>query len=162
MPKHPFVTEGMLLAALKPTVTADTELTLVHALSRQLVRSPRAWIQEGLAHYAQLLHLEEQQGRQSALDYLNMHRNALLDAEKSPTQNSPAGNNNWAVAHSLVNAPDDIYLQAKAMYVWWMLRDMLGGLNDALIAYGFKRRRSILHAAVTGKTKSPRSGVVLR
>jgi hypothetical protein len=134
-----FVTEGMLLTALKPTVTADTEPTLVYALTRQLVRSPRAWIQEGLAHYAQLLHLEEQQGRQSALDYLNMHRTALLDAEKSPGQNSPAGANNWEAAHSLVNAPDDIYLQTKAMNVWWMLRDMLGGLNDALLAYGFSK-----------------------
>jgi len=132
-----FVTEGMLLTPLRPTVTVDTELTLVYALTRQLVRSPRAWIQEGLAHYAQLLHIEEQQGKQSALDYLNMHRIALLDAEKSPTQNSPTGDNNWAVAHSLVNAPDDIYLQTKAMNVWSMLRDMLGGLNDALVAYGF-------------------------
>jgi hypothetical protein len=134
-----FVTDGMLLTALKPTVTPDTELTLVYALTRQLVRSPRAWIQEGLAHCAQLLHIEEQQGRQSALDYLNMHRNALLDAEKSPTQSSPAGANNWEAAHSLVNAPDDIYLQTKAMNVWWMLRDMLGGLNGALIAYGFSK-----------------------
>ena len=28
-------------------------------------------------------------------------------------------------AHSLINAPDDLYLQTKAMYVWWMLKDML-------------------------------------
>lgn len=130
-----FVTEGMLLTPLKPAVTSDVELTLVYAFSRQLVRSPRPWIQEGLAHFAQVLHIEQQHGRQEALDYLNVHRTILLDVEKAAaTSPRAAAKNNPETAYSLINSPDDIYLQTKAMNVWWMFRDMFGGLNG-LAAY---------------------------
>jgi len=130
-----FVTEGMLLMPLKPAVTSDVELTLVYAFSRQLVRSPRPWIQEGLAHFAQVLHIEQQHGRQEALDYLKVHRTILLDVEKTAaTSPRAAARNNPETAYSLINSPDDIYLQTKAMNVWWMLRDMFGGLNG-LFAY---------------------------
>jgi hypothetical protein len=134
----PFVTEGMLLTPLSSTVTPEAKLTLVYALARDSVLSPRAWIQEGLAHFAQVFYIEQQRGRQAALDYLNMHRTLLLDAEKSAATNSSGveGNNREA-SNSLINATDDVYLQTKAMNVWWMLRDMLGGLNDALPAYQF-------------------------
>ncbi|HEV7219051.1 MAG TPA: hypothetical protein VGN39_09270 [Terriglobales bacterium] len=129
-----FVTEGTLLIPFKPSVTPDVELTLVYAFSRQLVRSPRPWIQEGLAHLAQVLHIEQLHGRQKALDYLNVHRAILLNAEKTETTSPPAVGNNREVDHSLINGQDDIYLQTKAMNVWWMLRDMLGGLNG-LVEY---------------------------
>ncbi len=130
-----FVTEGMLLTPLKPAATSDVELTLVYAFSRQLVRSPRPWIQEGLAHFAQVLHIEQQHGRQEALDYLNVHRTILLDVEKAAaTSPRAAAKNNPETAYSLINSPDDIYLQTKAMNVWWMFRDMFGGLNG-LAAY---------------------------
>ena len=130
-----FVTEGMLLTPLMPAVTSDVELTLVYAFSRQLVRSPRPWIQEGLAHFAQVLHIEQQHGRQEALDYLNVHRTILLDVEKAAaTSPRAAAKNNPETAYSLINSPDDIYLQTKAMNVWWMFRDMFGGLNG-LAAY---------------------------
>jgi hypothetical protein len=134
----PFVTEGMLLTPLNSTVTPGAKLTLVYALARDSVLSPRACIQEGLAHYAQVLYIEHEHGRQAALDYLNMHRTLLLDAEKSAATISPGvRDNNREAAHSLINATDDVYLQTKSMNVWWMLRDMLGGLNAALPAYQF-------------------------
>ncbi|MGH9530705.1 MAG: hypothetical protein ACRD2S_12395, partial [Terriglobales bacterium] len=131
-----FVTDGMLLTALKTTITPQASLTLVYALARDSVASPRAWIQEGLAHYAQVLYIEQQQGRQAALDYLNMHRAIFVDAENSRASNSPGPSaSNREAAQSLINATDNVYLQTKAMNVWWMLRDMLGGVNNALLGY---------------------------
>jgi hypothetical protein len=117
-----FATEGMLLCPLKSPVTNEGTLDIVYAKARHLVLSPRAWIQDGLAHYAQAAFIEDQAGRQAALDYLIAHRAPLIEAEK-PGRQRAAG---WETADSLINAPDDLYLQTKAMNVWWMLRDLLG------------------------------------
>jgi hypothetical protein len=122
-----FVTEGMLLTPLGAELTNEAELDMVYALARQQVPSPRAWIQEGLAHYAQIAFVEQHKGLQSALDYLSAHRAGLADAGKVAGPES---------TRSLIDAPDDLYLQAKAMFVWWMLKDMLGSLpNEALLKY---------------------------
>jgi hypothetical protein len=94
-------------------------LDIVYAKARHLVSSPRAWIQDGLAHYAQVAFIAEDAGRQAALDYLNAHSSPLLEAEKTKPHASEEA------ARSLINSPDDLYLQTKAMNVWWMLRDML-------------------------------------
>jgi hypothetical protein len=127
----PFVSQGMLLVSLGTELSNEAELDLVYASARQRVLSPRAWIQEGLSHYAQAAFVEEHKGLQSALDYLTVHVAALADAEKSA---KAAGGPQDS--RSLLNAPDDLYLQSKAMYAWWMLKDMLGGLPaEALLGY---------------------------
>ena len=115
-----FVSEGMLLCALKSPMTNGAVLDIVYAKASHLILSPRAWIKDGLAHYAQAAFIEEQSGRQAALNYLNAHRTPLVEAEKAKPHASDS-----ETAHSLINAPDDLYLQTKAMDVWWMLRDML-------------------------------------
>jgi hypothetical protein len=114
-----FVSEGMLLCPLKSPVSNDAVLDMVYAKARHLVSSPRAWIHEGLAHYAQAVFIADNAGRQAALDYLNAHRTPLIEAEKAIKPGEEAN-------HSLINSPDDLYLQTKAMDVWWMLRDMVG------------------------------------
>jgi hypothetical protein len=127
-----FVTEGMLLSPLKSPITNEGTLDIIYAMARHLVLSPRAWIQDGLAHYAQAAFIEDQAGRQAALDYLIAHRPPLIEAEK-PGKQHAAG---WEAANSLINAPDDLYLQTKAMAVWWMLKDMLGDAPfRALLGY---------------------------
>ena len=115
-----FVSEGMLLCSLKSPMTNGAVLDIVYAKASHLILSPRAWIKDGLAHYAQAAFIEEQSGRQAALDYLTAHRTPLVEAEKAKPHASDS-----ETAHSLINAPDDLYLQTKAMDVWWMLRDML-------------------------------------
>jgi hypothetical protein len=134
-----FTTEGMLLTPLDVPVTPEAHLTLVYSVARQSVLSPRAWIQEGLAHYARVSYIEQQQGRQVALDYLQAHGTMLVEAEKEATKNGSAAGSvvRSETAQSLVNASDDIYLQTKAMYVWWMLRDMVSEptLSIALLNY---------------------------
>lgn len=129
----PFITQGMLLTPLKSVITPEAELMLVYATARNSINSPRAWIEEGLAHYAQVLYIEQEKGRQAALDYLNMHRAMLVESEKNHAKNpSGAADGNWEAAHSLINATDGVYLQAKAMNVWWMLRDILNNFNPSL------------------------------
>ena len=119
-----FVTGNMLLTSLKPAMTSEAELSMVYAEACQQVVSPRPWVQEGLAHYAQAAFIEAQHGRQEALDYLSSHRAALAEAEKPKSQAANSAGN-WQTAHALINAPDDLYLQTKATAVWWMLKDML-------------------------------------
>jgi hypothetical protein len=119
----PFVSQGMLLIPLGTDLTNEAELDIVYAIARQQVLSPRAWIQEGLAHYAQAAFVQERKGLQAALDYLNGHMAALVDADKA----GKVGTNS-ETSRSLIDAPDDLHLQAKAMFVWWMLKDMLGNL----------------------------------
>jgi len=123
-----FVTEGMLLTPLNSPMTNPAELDMVYAKARQLVRSPRAWIQEGLAHYAQAAFIEAQKGRQAALDYLDAREAILVESEKQAPEKP---GNAYEAKHSLISAEDDLYLQTKSMDVWWMLKDMLGNLPIA-------------------------------
>ena len=147
----PFVSQGMLLIPLGAELTNEAELDMVYAIARQRVLSPRAWIQEGLAHYAQAAFVEEHKGLQAALDYLNAHGAGLVDAEKTAKGESVA-----EASRSLINAPDDLYLQSKAMFVWWMLKDMLGSLpTGALLSYHANEDKepTYMQRLVAGNTK---------
>ncbi|MGO9128064.1 MAG: hypothetical protein ACLP6G_24650 [Terriglobales bacterium] len=147
----PFVSQGMLLTPLGTDLSNETELDMVYAIARQLVLSPRAWVQEGLSHYAQAAFVEEHKGRQAGLDYLNAHMAALVDAEKTATTAASS-----EATRSLVTAPDDLYLQVKAMYVWWMLKDMLDSLpTEALLSYQADKDRetSYVQRLIASNTK---------
>ena len=126
-----FVTGDMWLTPLRSELTNEAELSIVYAKARQ-ASSPRAWIREGLAHYAQVAFIEKQQGRQAALNYLDAHASALIE-----TENAAAGKpNGHESVGSLTDAPDGLSLQTKAMYVWWMLKDMSGDmLMQVLTSY---------------------------
>ena len=133
----PFVTEGLLLVPLQ-TLSDESRLTLVYALARQAAASPRAWINEGLAHLAQAIDIENEHGRKSEVEYLNSHRALLIDAEKrsnlgdSGSKAEPGSE----ADRSLVSTNDELYLQSKAMWVWSMLRDMIGEAFDiSLFSY---------------------------
>ena len=108
------------------------ELTLAHQIAHASFFSQRPWIDEGIAHFAQALWREHVSGRQAALDYMGLHRTALADAEKSIIAQK-----NAASDHSLINTADDEFYRSKAMFVWWMLRDMIddAALRRALAAY---------------------------
>ncbi len=133
----PFVSQGMLLSPLQSPMTNKAELSVVYAKARQLVVSPRAWIQDGLSHYAQVAFIERRAGRGAALDYLGSHETVLVESEKQEkSAMADRTGRGPETIHALTNAPDDLYLQTKAMYVWWMLRDMTGGTpNGALLSY---------------------------
>jgi hypothetical protein len=129
-----FVSDGVLLCPLKSPITNEAILDIVYAKARHLVRSPRAWIQDGLAHYAQVRYIEQNAGREAALNYLQAHRELLVKSEAANVAGK-AVDDTAGAKRSLINAPDDLYLQVKAMYVWWMLHDMLGGPLGTLLGY---------------------------
>jgi hypothetical protein len=128
----PFESGALLLTPL----TQDAKLSglvAAHQLTHAAFESPRPWIEEGLAHFAQALFLERQRGRQSALDYMGLHRSSFAEAEKRTTTPRSEDDAN----RSLVNTTNEELYRSKAMYVWWMLRDMLGdpALKKAFAAY---------------------------
>jgi len=130
----PFESDAMLLTPLGNANSTVYELNAVHQLTHAAFFSPRPWIYEGLAHFAQALEREQQDGRRAALDFMGRHRTAIAGAEKvlaaSHTQNEAAD-------ESLINTNTEEFYRSKAMYVWWMLRDMVGdaALKKALASY---------------------------
>ncbi len=101
------------------------EISVVHVLVHSAYLSPRPWSYEGLAHFAQALWREHEAGRQAALDFMGLHRTALEKVEQKPS------------SASLITATDEEIYRSKAMFVWSMLRDMIGepALKKALASY---------------------------
>ena len=129
----PFESGALLLTPLSSAAPSTAGLAAAHQLTHASFFSPRAWINEGLAHFAQVLYLEQQRGRQAALDYLTAHRSALSAVESSaiPPRSEDEAN------RSLIHTTNEELARSKAMCVWWMLRDMLGdaALKKAVAAY---------------------------
>ncbi len=129
----PFESGNMLLTPLNFSA-ATAESTAVHQLTHAAVPSQRPWIYEGLAHFAQALYAERQAGRQAALDFMNVYRPQIVEREKAIAAEHDA---NAPGSQSLINTASEEFYRSKAMYVWWMLRDMLGDntLKAAIKAY---------------------------
>jgi hypothetical protein len=130
----PFESGSMLLTPLGSNDSRLYLLRAVHQLTHAAFVSPRPWIYEGLAHFAQALEREQQNGRQAALDFMAQHRSAIGEAEKAI---AATRNQNAAAGESLINTSTEEFYRSKAMYVWWMLRDIVGdaALKKALAAY---------------------------
>jgi hypothetical protein len=128
----PFGSGSLLLTPLASDAP-PSGLAAAYQMAHVAFWSPRPWIDDGLAHFAQALYLEQEKGRQTALDYMAAHRGVLLQIEGSTTDSNSAK----PTSNSLVNANDEIYMQSKAMSVWWMLRDMIGdaALKKAISLY---------------------------
>ncbi len=122
----PFESGALLLTSMAREDAKLAEINLVHELVHAAFSSPRPWINEGLAHFTEALYREQKQdGREAALDFLNLHRTTFVEAEKDITA-APQKN----PGQPLVTTFDESYYRSKAAYVWWMLRDMIG--DDAL------------------------------
>jgi hypothetical protein len=129
----PFESGSLLLTPLTVADAKLAGLVAAHQLAHASFYSPRPWIDEGVAHFAQALYLEQQRGRQTALDYMGLHRAAFSEAEKRTAASAPDDE----VNRSLVGTASEELYRSKAMYVWWMLRDMVGeqALKKAFAAY---------------------------
>ena len=125
----PFESGALLLTPLANVDSKLVGLTAAHQLTHASFLSFRPWIEEGLAHFAQALYLEQQKGRQAALDYMGVHSSVLTQVERSNAQQSSDDES----GRSLVNTTNDELYRSKAMCVWWMLRDMVG---DAALKKG--------------------------
>jgi hypothetical protein len=111
------------LADVAPNAMPINAVVLV---GRGAVSSGRTWISEGLPQFLRVAYDEAHGGRPLAVATMKNFRAPLTDAEKQPEQNEP-----------LVRSNDPIFYRFKAMFVWWMLRDMVGedAVKKALHAY---------------------------
>ncbi len=149
----PFESGALLLTPLSNSDSNLAGLSAAHQLTHASFLSFRPWIEEGLAHFAQALYLEQQKGRHAALDYMGLHRTALNNVEQPAT--IPRSEDE--VSHSLVNTVNEELYRSKAMCVWWMLRDMVGdaALKKALASYRSEQDKepSYMPRLISAQTK---------
>jgi hypothetical protein len=129
----PFESGALLLTPLSHTDSTLDGLAAAHQLTHASLLSFRPWIDEGLAHFAQALYMEQQKNRRAALDYMGVHRAAFVAAE----EDAAAATSEVQARQSLINTTSEELYRSKAMFVWWMLRDMVGeaALKKALAEY---------------------------
>jgi len=134
----PFESGPMLFTPLHTGDVKSRELTVVHQLVHASFVSARPWIYEGLAHFAQALYREQQEGRKAAITYMDVRLPALMEIEKQI-----AASQQQVQAQSLVGTWEETFYRSKAMFVWWMLRDMVGdqALKRGLAAYRSEQDR---------------------
>jgi hypothetical protein len=149
----PFESGSLLLTPLATFDPKLAGLAAVHQFTHAAFFSPRPWINEGLAHFAQALYVEREKGRPAALDYLSAHRSSLNQAEK--TTGAPGAEDE--TNRSLVNTFDEELYRGKAMYIWWMLRDMVGdeAMKKAIASYRAEQDKesSYMQRLIQAQTK---------
>lgn len=133
----PFESGSLLLTPSSNLDSKGAGLIAAHQLTHAALFSSRPWINEGLAHFAQALYVEHQNGRQAALEYIALHSSGFGLAEKENEKPATLPKSEDEAARSLVNTTDEELYRSKAMYVWWMLRDIVGeaALKKALASY---------------------------
>ncbi len=133
----PFDSGALLFSPLAAPDRNRVEVAIAHQVAHASLQSPRLWIAEGLAQFAQALVRERQEGRKAALAYMQNFRPALAQVEQQNTSTAKDASPPPAAENSLIRSGDEIYYRVKAMFVWWMLRDMVGdaALEPALHAY---------------------------
>ncbi len=138
----PYDLDSYYFVPMRRVQHAAAEVALTRPMVHAMMESPRPWIREGLASFAQALIRERQAGRPAGLDYLGQFGSALAVAE-TQSHGAPAPGESSS-AHPSSTGPqplettaDEIFLRTKAAYVWWMLRDMVGDsvLQSALSRY---------------------------
>lgn len=132
----PFESGSLLLTPLGSDPKLAS-MVAVHQLTHAAYVSPRPWINEGLAHFAQALYLEHQSGRPAALDYMVVHSSGFRRSESNKEKQTTVPGSEGEANRSLINPADEELYRSKAMCVWWMLRDMVGdqALKKALASY---------------------------
>lgn len=125
---EPYESGAVLFTPLGAVERKSLEVALAHSLTHAALDSPRLWIEEGAAHFAQALEVERQGGRTAAIAYMEKQRPALVEAEASAAAPAAARATPEVpvAAQSLINSADAVFYRTKAMYVFWMLRDALG------------------------------------
>lgn len=131
LPEHgdaPFEVQGTLFADVQGTEPSRLTDALIHSLTHVYFRSPYSWLDEGVPSFMTSLWLEQNRGREIAIQQLDNNRGALSLAE--PSSETTDG-------EALLAARDPVYYRTKATYVFWMLRDLVGDevLGRALRSY---------------------------
>jgi hypothetical protein len=121
--------DTVLLMPFKPIDRKSLEVTVSYMLAHQSLWSPRAWIYAGTAHLAQVLMRERQDGRAAGIAFMQQRLTPLVLVDSAAPETDKSS--------SLINTTSEVFFRTKAMYVWWMLREIVGqrALLDSLQEY---------------------------
>jgi hypothetical protein len=114
----PFEERSLLLTNIANVDPKQLLGAMSHVLTHAYFRSPHPWLEEGAAQFMASVWTEHQDGRDNAITQLDNQRGALSLAETGDPEKDPG--------QPLVAAHDPIFYRAKATYVFWMLRGILG------------------------------------
>ncbi len=131
---QPFEDGPLLVAPVASLGGSGSTTALAHSLTHAWVQTGQPWMDEGLAQFAALLWVEQQQGRAAAVTQLQELERPLDLAEVVV---DPKANPAKDDGQPLIAASDELYYRRKAAAVWWMLRDIVGDdeLRAALAAW---------------------------
>lgn len=141
---------SMLFTRLTGGSPQELQGALVHQVIHAAFLSRRPWIFEGAAQFGQALWREAHQGRGKGVEFMHTQLPVLVAAQKQecgaepdPAATTASGSSSTGSSSSnpprpqgkaaacphgqpLSQAYDEVYARIKGMYVWWMLRDMVG------------------------------------
>jgi hypothetical protein len=129
---QPFEDGPLLVAPIAGLAGSSSISALTHSLAHAWVQTGQPWLDEGLPQFAELLEVEQQQGRTAAIAQLQELVRPLdlaevvIDPAKATSEGEP-----------VITAPEELYYRRKSAVVWWMLRDIVGedSLQAALTAW---------------------------
>jgi hypothetical protein len=117
-------------AFIPPSIDETTaQAVTLYAVEHAALKSPRAWIQEGYAAFLDAAFRQHERGPNAALKF-------LVDRVPALSISEPEGAN--ATDTSLINSGEEVRYRTKAMFVWWMLRSLVG---DAALQNAIKKYR---------------------
>ena len=129
---QPFEDGPLLVAPIAGLAGSSSMSALTHSLAHAWVQTGQPWMDEGLPQFAELLEVEQQQGRDVAIAQLQELVRPLdlaevvVDPAKATSEGEP-----------MMTASEELYYRRKSAAVWWMLRDIVGEdlLQAALTAW---------------------------
>jgi hypothetical protein len=127
----PFEDGNALFVDVRGSEPGKLTDVLIHSLTHLYFQSSYAWLQEGVPSFIGSLWVEQNRGRDNAIQQLDNNRGALSLAEPGDAASANIDH------QALLVARDPVYYRTKATYVLWMLRDLAGddALGRALRAY---------------------------
>ncbi len=136
---QPFEDDTFLAIPMRDTSAESLTPMLAHSLSHAWFRSSHAWLNEGVAQFMSLLLVEQNEGRDAALNQLHDQLNTLALSEPDFSKSADPDH----AGQSLIQAHDEIYYRTKAVAVLWMLRSITSdeALKQALQLYRHTGKR---------------------
>jgi aminopeptidase N len=128
---QPFEDDALLVTPMHAVAADILAPTLLHSLTHAWFGSSHVWLDEGVAQFMSLLWTEQGQGRDAALQQLQLNTLSLAEPALSREADPKL------VGQSLIEARDEVYYRTKAASVLWMLRSIVGedALKHALQVY---------------------------
>ena len=125
----PFAERALLVTHIANVDPKKLLGPMSHVLTYAYFRSPRPWLEDGVAQFMGSVWMEHQQGRDAAITEMDNQRGALSLAETADPDQDPG--------QPLIAAHDPVFYRTKALYVFWMLRGIVGDkpLASALKQY---------------------------